>query len=107
MRDIPDCNITVATSSMMSAFSASNDLQVILQSSQLDELKEASDSLVNELTQYPGLIKVHSDLENAAPVIKVHVDPIEAAGRSCAGICGRASQQYVKRCKGDDHGRRR
>ena len=84
MRDIPDCNITVAASSMMSAFSASNDLQVILQSSQLDELKEASDSLVNELTQYPGLIKVHSDLENAAPVIKVHVDPIEAAAEGGA-----------------------
>lgn len=84
MRDIPDCNITVAASSMMSAFSASNDLQVILQSSQLDELKEASDSLVNELTQYPGLIKVHSDLENAAPVIKVHVDPIEAAAEGVA-----------------------
>ena len=84
MRDIPDCNITVESSSMMSSFSSSNDLQVILQSSQLDDLKEASDSLVDELTQYPGLIKVHSDLENAAPVIKVHVDPIEAAADGVA-----------------------
>ena len=84
MRDIPDCNITVESSSMMSSFSSSNDLQVILQSSQLDDLKEASDNLVDELTQYPGLIKVHSDLENAAPVIKVHVDPIEAAADGVA-----------------------
>lgn len=84
MSKIPDCNITVQSSSMMSMFSTSNDLQVILQSAQLDELKETSDKMVNELTQRSDLIKVHSDLENAAPVIKVHVDPIEAAAEGVA-----------------------
>ena len=84
MSTIPDCNITVKASSMMSMFGDSGDLSVILQSSQLDDLKAASDGLVDELTQRPEMIKVHSDLENAAPVIKVHVDPIKAAAEGVA-----------------------
>ncbi len=84
MSTIPDCNITVKASSMMSMFSDSGDLSVILQSSQLDDLKAASDGLVAELTKRPEMIKVHSDLENAAPVIKVHVDPIKAAAEGVA-----------------------
>lgn len=84
MNTIPDCNITVNSSSMMSMLSNTNDFEVILQSSQLDDLKNASDRMVGELTQRSDLIKVHSDLENAAPVIKVHVDPIEAAAEGVA-----------------------
>ncbi|WP_077609839.1 efflux RND transporter permease subunit [Clostridium sp. Marseille-P2415] len=79
MNQLPDCNITVESSSSMSMMSSSNDFEVILQSAQLDELKSISDQMVAELTERPELIKVHSDLENAAPIIKVRVDPIKAA----------------------------
>lgn len=80
MSQIPDCSVTVESSSSMSTMSgSSNDFEVILQSSQLDKLKEVSAQMVGELMGAKELIKVHSDLENAAPVIKVKVDPIKAA----------------------------
>ncbi len=79
MNQIPDCNITVKSSSSMSSMSSGNDFEVILQSAQLDDLKDTSDRMVADLIKRPELIKVHSDLENAAPVLKVRVDPIKAA----------------------------
>lgn len=79
MNQIPDCNINVKSTSSVNSGSGGNDFEVILQSAQLDDLKDASDRMVAELIKRPELIKVHSDLENAAPVIKVRVDPIKAA----------------------------
>jgi multidrug efflux pump subunit AcrB len=85
MNQLPDCNITVKSTSMMDMNgTGSHDFEVILQSAQLDKLKETSDQMVTELSGHSGLIKVHSDLENAAPVIKVHVDPIRAAAEGVA-----------------------
>lgn len=78
MGQIPDSNITVTSTSTSSDMSSGNDFEVILESAQLDELKTASDQMVSELVKRPELIKVHSDLENAAPVIKVRVDPLKA-----------------------------
>jgi multidrug efflux pump subunit AcrB len=63
----------------MTESASTNDFEIILQSSQLDQLKSVSDRMIAELTTKPELIKVHSDLENAAPVIKIHFDPIKAA----------------------------
>lgn len=79
MGAIPDCSITVKASSTMSSFGEPGDLQVILQSPQLDALKAVSGRLVEDLTSRPELMKVHSDLENAAPVLKVSVDSMTAA----------------------------
>ncbi|MDR0923613.1 MAG: efflux RND transporter permease subunit [Hungatella sp.] len=79
MNQLPDCNVTVESTSSMSEMSSKNDFEVILQSSQLDKLKSVSSQMVEELIDSPQLIKVHSDLENAAPVLKVRIDPIKAA----------------------------
>ncbi|WP_367568810.1 efflux RND transporter permease subunit [Lacrimispora sp.] len=84
MSQILDCNITVKSTSSMTTMSSGNDFEVILQSSQLDKLKTASSQMVSELAGTSELIKVHSDLENAAPVIKVRVDPIKAAAEGVA-----------------------
>ena len=86
MNQIPDANVTVKSSSSTSQMGGGdkNDYEVILQSAQLDELKKASDQMVAELSSRPEMIKVHSDLENAAPVIKVSVDPIKAAAEGVA-----------------------
>lgn len=84
MNQLPDCNVSLKSSSSMSVVSDSNDFEVMLQGVQLDELKTTADQMVNELTGRPELIKVHSDLENAAPVIKVRVDPIKAAAEGIA-----------------------
>ena len=79
MGRLADCNITVEASSSMSMMGSSSDFEVMLQGAQMDELKNAADQMVKELNGRPELIKVHSDLENAAPVIKVRVDPVKAA----------------------------
>ncbi|WP_313180868.1 efflux RND transporter permease subunit [Lacrimispora sp.] len=79
MNQIPDCSITLESPSSMNVSSNNSEFEVILQSAQLDEVKNASEQMVAELSKRPELIKVHSDLENAAPVIKVHVDPIKTA----------------------------
>lgn len=62
----------------------SSDVEVILNGPQLESLKSTADQMVSEMTTRPELIKVHSDLENAAPVIKVKVDPIKAAAEGIA-----------------------
>ena len=79
MNRIPDCNITVESSSMMSMMSTGDGIEIILQSPQLDDLKDATDQLKTELTKRSDLIKVPSDLENSAPVLKVKVDPLKAS----------------------------
>ncbi|GLB30904.1 multidrug transporter [Lacrimispora amygdalina] len=86
MGQIPDCNVTVKSTSSVSQTGGGggNDFEVILQSAQLDHLKNTSDQMVAELSSRPEMIKVHSDLENAAPVIKVSVDPIKAAAEGVA-----------------------
>ena len=59
----------------------SDGYEVILQSTQYDDLKAASDKIVNELTASSEVTRVHSTLENAAPLIKIDVDPVKAAAR--------------------------
>lgn len=88
MNQLPDCNITVKSTSSMENTNSSHDFQVILQSSQMDQLKRISNQLAEELSEDSRLIKVHTDLENAAPVIKVRVDPIKAAAE---GVIDRKS----------------
>ena len=86
MNQIPDCNVTMYSVSSMSSSGAKIDYQVILKGAQLDRLKSTADQMVSELTTRPELIKVHSDLENAAPVIKVKVDPIKAAAEGITPV---------------------
>lgn len=82
-----DCNITLDTSSMMSAMSLNQDTyEVILTSTQYDDLKAVSDEITEELKARPEVTKVHSTLENAAPVIKIHVDPIQAGAEGLTPI---------------------
>lgn len=82
-----DCNITLDESSMMSSMSVDNgSYELILQSTQYDDLKEASDQIVEELKARPDVTKVHSTLENAAPVVKIHVDPIQAVAEGLTPV---------------------
>ncbi len=85
MNQLPDTNISIKLASSMSMSSGtSSDVEVILNGPQLESLKSTADQMVSEMTTRPELIKVHSDLENAAPVIKVKVDPIKAAAEGIA-----------------------
>lgn len=87
MNQIPGCSISLEESSTTSMMMTSSDsYEVILQSTQYDELKQVSDQIVNELIARPDVTKVHSSLENASPLVKIDVDPVKAAAEGLAPI---------------------
>ena len=82
-----DAVITVESYSMMSTMSVDNDTySTIITSTNYDKLKAASDQIVDELRQRKDVTAVHSSLENAAPLIKFHVDPIKAAAEGLTPV---------------------
>ena len=76
------------SSSMSSSMSSGDSSEVDLQSTDYDTLKKSADDLVTELRKREDVMQVHSSVENAAPVIKVKVDPVkaEAEGLTPASI---------------------
>lgn len=84
---MPDAVITVESSSMMSTMSSnSTSFESILQAADYDKLKEASDAIVSDLQAREDVTAVHSSLENAAPLVKIKVDPIKAAAEGLAPV---------------------
>lgn len=76
---IPNAVVTVKASSSTSNYSTAKDTyETIIQSSNYKNLKQASKEIVEELQTRDDVTAVHSSLENAAPLIKIHVDPIKA-----------------------------
>ena len=76
---VSGANISVsASSSMSSMMGSTGDVEFILQSTQYDEIKEASDQIVEELLAKPEVTKVSSTLDNAAPVVKLDIDAVKA-----------------------------
>lgn len=78
MNQVVGANISVQANSSMSMMSSSGGVEYILQSTQYDELKEASDQIANELLERSEVTKVHTTLENAAPVVKLDIDALKA-----------------------------
>lgn len=84
---LPDCTITLTQNSMMSSMSSNAEtFDFILQSTQYDDLKAASDQIVNELITRKEVTKVHSTLENSAPIVKISVDPVKAAAEGLVPV---------------------
>ena len=84
-----DISVTLEQgSTTSSSMSSTNQIEVDLQSTDYNALKQASDELVAELRQREDVMQVHSSIENAAPVIKVNVDPVlaQAEGLTPASI---------------------
>ena len=84
-----DCNASAEAYSTMSAMTTSSDsVDFILESTDYDELKAASNRIVEELQGRTDVTDVHSTLENSAPLVKINVDPSKAAaeGLSAAQI---------------------
>lgn len=87
MAQVPDCDITMESSNMMSSMMGSNGgFEVILKSTQYDSLKDASDSIVQQLIDRGEVTRVHSSLENAAPLVKIDIDPILAAAEGLSPV---------------------
>ncbi len=64
LTSIPDTNITLSSQSAMSMMGGGNEgVEYILQSTQYDELKAASDKIVQALKNRPEVTRIHSSLE--------------------------------------------
>lgn len=87
LQSMTNALISVESQSMMSTMSTNvNGYEAIIQATDYEKLKEASDGLVRDLQEREELIAVHSTLENAAPLIKIHVDPIKAAAEGLSPV---------------------
>lgn len=71
-----------------SSMSGGSSIEVDIQGTDYDAVKKAADEMVKELRQRKDVMQVHSSVENAAPVVKVTVDPVkaQAEGLTPAGI---------------------
>lgn len=87
-----DLSITMQQGSTtgMSGMDTGDQIEIDLQSTNYDALKLAANDLVNELRRRNDVMQVHSSIENAAPVVKVRIDPVkaQAEGLTPAGIGG-------------------
>lgn len=93
----PNCSITLEEQSDMNSSMMANTedtSEFILVSTDYDELKDVSDSIVKELQARPEITNVHSTLENAAPVVQIDVDPVKAAAEGTTPVQV-ASQVYM------------
>lgn len=78
LNQVAGANIKVEAASSMGMMSSSGGLEYILQSTQYDDLKAASDAIADELLTRPEVAKVHTTLENAASVVKLDIDAVKA-----------------------------
>lgn len=79
LQSVPNCNITVEKNSSMSMMTTTtNSFESILMGADYDRVKQSADKITEELMKRPEVTKVHSDLENAAPVVTVKVDGVKA-----------------------------
>jgi len=71
-----------------SAMSGGDEIEIDLQSTDYQALKAAAGDLTEQLRQRDDVLQVHSSVENAAPVVKVDIDPVaaQAEGLTPAGI---------------------
>ncbi|RGY96954.1 efflux RND transporter permease subunit [Clostridium sp. AM58-1XD] len=95
LASIENCDISVEAGASMSMMSSRfQSYEVLLQSADYDTLKETSSNIVKMLSERPELTKVHSSLENGAPIVKIQVDAIKAkaAGLTASGIGSTVNQ---------------
>ena len=80
MRTILNCDIEISNSSAMSNMSMADDaLEFRLSGSDYDELKETAAGIVSMLNSRSDVALASSSLANAAPIIKIEIDPVKAA----------------------------
>lgn len=95
MEDIDNCDIDVSVSGSMSMMTEfGNSYETILKGTDYDDVKAVTNSIVNELSERPEVTKVHSDIENATPIVEITVDAIKAkaAGLTASEIGNTISQ---------------
>lgn len=85
-----DISVTLEQGSTSSASSMNggDEIEIDLQSTDYDALKTVAGNLAGQLREREDVMRVHSSVENAAPVVKVDIDPVsaQAEGLTPAGI---------------------
>ena len=91
MAQIADATINMqsASNTGMSS-STSADIETNLEGTDLDLVRDTAEEIKEELKKMPYVTKVHSSMENAAPVLKVDIDPVkaQAEGLTPAAVAG-------------------
>ena len=80
MQTWPDCVVSLQEQSSMGSMSmlAADEIEIILLSTDYDQLKDISDEIVDKLRAREDTAQVHSSMENDAPLVKLYVDPVKA-----------------------------
>ena len=86
LNQIAGANISMDVASSSTMTSSTSGIEYILQGTQYDELKRVSDQITKELLARPEVSKVHSTLENAAPVVKLNIDAVKANAENITPI---------------------
>lgn len=74
-----NCTVTMESSSSTGgSMSASREIEVDLQGTDYDLLRDEANRLADELRTRDDVMQVHTSVENAAPVITIDVDPVKA-----------------------------
>ena len=76
--DYKDVTITVDNASDSSSMMGGDQIEIDLQGTDYDVLKAAATDFAIQLRERPDVMQVHTSVENAAPVIKVKIDPVMA-----------------------------
>ncbi len=93
---ITNANVTVSAGSSV-GMSSGSDVEYILEGTQYDDIKLASDRIVEELLMEAEINKVSSTLENAAPVVELDIDTIKANAKGVAPIqVAMAVNEYIE-----------
>ncbi|WP_101877044.1 efflux RND transporter permease subunit [Lachnoclostridium edouardi] len=85
-----DCTITMESGSTSMSSMTTNNIEIDIESVDYDAAKAVAQDMVEQLKAREDVTKVHSSVENAAPVIKVNIDPVkaQAEGLTPASIGG-------------------
>ena len=80
MQTWPDCVVSLQEQSSMGSMSmlAADEIEIILLSTDYDQLKDISDEIVDKLRAREDTAQIHSSMENDAPLVKLYVDPVKA-----------------------------
>lgn len=84
----PDCVVSLEEQSSMGSMSmlASDEIEIILLSTDYDNLKDISDEIVTKLRAREDTAQIHSTMENDAPLVNVAVDPVKATAEGLTPV---------------------
>mgnify|MGYP002791804407 FL=1 len=80
--------LTQGSTAGFGSMTSNGKIEIDLQGTDYKVLKAAANVLTEQLRQRKDVMQVHSSVENAAPVVKVHIDPVcaQAEGMTPASI---------------------